>query len=77
MFVVFQIFLLKLPRKQVSRIIMGFIYSFVGLVIFLLGVKGGFMGAGENLGFILGKKACELAWGWKAFLIIIGFVLVR
>lgn len=74
MFVVFQIFLLKLPRKQVSRIIMGFIYSFVGLVIFLLGVKGGFMGAGENLGFILGKKACELAWGWKAFLIIIGFV---
>lgn len=74
MFVVFQIFLLKLPRGQINRIVMGFIYSFVGLVIFLSGVNGGFMSAGKMLGQILGTKAFELSAGWKIFLIITGLV---
>ena len=74
MFIFFQIFLLKLPRGQVRRIVMGFIYSFIGLVIFLSGVNGGFMSAGEMLGNILGAKASEAGIGWKIFLIAIGLV---
>lgn len=74
MFVVFQIFLLKMPRGQVSRIVVGFIYSFIGLVIFLSGVNGGFMAAGESLGKILGTKAATLGIGWKLFLILIGLI---
>ncbi len=73
MFIVFQLFLLKMPRGQVSRIVMGFIYSFVGLVIFLSGVNGGFMSAGESLGKILGAKI-SLGIGWKIFLLIVGLV---
>lgn len=75
MFIVFQIFLLKMPRGKVSRIVMGFIYSFVGLVLFLSGVNGGFMAAGSELGKILGTKAFSLGIGWKIFLVIIGLVL--
>lgn len=74
MFVVFQLFLLKMPRGQVSRIVIGFVYSFIGLVLFLSGVNGGFLSAGETLGSILGTKASTLGIGWKIFLVIIGLI---
>lgn len=51
----FQIFLLKMPRMQVVRMIRGFVLSFIGLVIFLSGAQGGFMNTGEQLGMALGK----------------------
>lgn len=74
MFVVFQLFLLKMPRGQVSRIVIGFVYSFIGLVLFLSGVNGGFLSAGETLGSILGTKASTLGIGWKIFLVVIGLI---
>lgn len=69
---IFQITLLKLPPFQVIRMIRGFLFSFVGLVIFLLGANGGFMPAGAQLGQILGKLAASSS-SWSAFLVIIGF----
>lgn len=51
--IVLQITLLKLPPHQCLRVTIGIIYSFLGLVIFLIGVKGGFMPAGRQLGFLL------------------------
>ncbi len=54
---IFQIFLIKMPPFQVIRMIRGLVLSFIGLVIFLLGAKGGFMPAGEKLGEILGDFA--------------------
>lgn len=54
---VFQIFLLKMPPFQVIRMVRGLLFSFVGLVIFLLGAQGGFMPVGEELGKILGEFA--------------------
>ncbi|MEN6363846.1 MAG: DUF1538 family protein, partial [Rectinema sp.] len=41
MFIVFQLTILHMPRHQVARMVKGFIYTFVGLVIFLVGVNGG------------------------------------
>ncbi len=57
MIVIFQIFLIKMPPFQVIRMVRGLIFSFVGLVLFLLGAKGGFMSAGETLGEVLGALA--------------------
>lgn len=57
MAVLFQITLMKLPPFQVIRMVRGLLFSFVGLVIFLVGAKGGFMPAGEELGESLGKLA--------------------
>ena len=56
LFIVFQIFLLKMTKRQVVRLVIGFIYSFVGLSIFLVGVNGGFMQAGRALGELLGQE---------------------
>ncbi|WP_191016621.1 DUF1538 domain-containing protein [Treponema zioleckii] len=57
MAIIFQIFLIKMPPFQVIRMARGLILSFIGLVIFLTGAKGGFMPAGEKLGEILGAFA--------------------
>ncbi len=53
-FLFFQVVLLKLPAHQVKRMITGLVYSYIGLVIFMLGVKSGFMMAGQSLGNALG-----------------------
>lgn len=68
-FLVFQFLLLKLPAQQVKRMITGLIYAYIGLVIFMIGVKSGFMTAGESIGMALGAMA-----GGNA-LIPVGFIL--
>ncbi|MDE6773873.1 MAG: DUF1538 domain-containing protein, partial [Treponemataceae bacterium] len=54
MAVFFQVTLIKMPPFQVIRMVRGFVFSFVGLIIFLVGANGGFMPAGERLGEVLG-----------------------
>lgn len=75
LFIVFQIFLLKMTKRQVVRIIIGFIYAFIGLTIFLVGVNSGFMQAGAALGQTLGSLAVTNGGGWYVLLIGTGFVL--
>lgn len=53
-FTLFQIFYLKLPWGFVFNLIKGAALTFVGLVLFLQGVKVGFMPAGMEMGEILG-----------------------
>ena len=74
MFIAFQIFLVKMPPFQVRRMISGLVYSFLGLIIFLVGVNGGFMPAGQQLGEVLGQKAVSLGGVWTVLLIAVGFV---
>ncbi|MDL2306731.1 DUF1538 domain-containing protein [Desulfovibrio sp. OttesenSCG-928-C06] len=54
MFFVFQAILLKLSASQVRRILIGMFYALIGLIIFMLGVNGGFTQAGQSLGLALG-----------------------
>jgi hypothetical protein len=54
MFVFFQLFLLKLSAPQVRRMILGMFYALIGLILFMLGVNGGFSEAGASLGQALG-----------------------
>ena len=53
-FLFFQFTLLKLPHHQVKRMLLGFFYTFIGLVVFMTGVKGGFSPVGQSLGMALG-----------------------
>lgn len=75
MFILFQIFLIKMTAHQVTRIVIGFIYAFVGLAIFLIGVNGGFSQAGAALGHALGAKAITDGKFWYAILIGTGLAL--
>jgi hypothetical protein len=64
----FQVLLLKLTRHQVKRIMLGFLYTFIGLVLFMTGVGGGFSPVGQSLGIALGH------YGGPG-LIPVGFIL--
>jgi hypothetical protein len=68
-FLFFQYVFLKMPREQVFNIVKGSILAFVGLALFLQGVKAGFFPAGELIGRQLG--ASEHNW----ILVPIGFIL--
>jgi hypothetical protein len=68
-FAFFQIFMLKLPKKQVYNALIGIVLTFFGLAFFLQGVHVGFLPVGREIGVIIGG----LPYRW--ILIPIGFVL--
>lgn len=74
-FFVFQIFLLKLRKRQVIKILVGMLYSYIGLSLFLTGVNVGFMPAGNYLG----KQLAGLEYNWILIPIsmLIGFYIVK
>ena len=49
-FAVFQVVSLRMPRKNVLKIVVGLLYTYVGLVLFMTGVNVGFLPAGTYLG---------------------------
>lgn len=59
----------KLSKKSFRKMLKGFIYAFLGLLIFLIGVNAGFMDVGTKLGYSLA------ALDNKFYVIVIGFVL--
>ncbi len=67
-FIVLQIFVLKLPRKKIKQMAIGILYTYIGLVLFLVAVNVGFM----PIGFKLGQ---EIAGAGNELLIIFGFVI--
>lgn len=75
LFIVFQFFLLKMTKRQVIRIIIGFVYVFIGLTIFLIGVNCGFSQAGAALGEKLGLLAITKGDAWYVLLIGTGLAL--
>ena len=54
-FLACQILFLKLPKRQLIRIGMGVLLTYIGLVIFLTGVNVGFMPIGYKLGVALAE----------------------
>lgn len=73
-FAVFQIFSLKLGRRGLIKIIVGMVYTYMGLVLFLTGVNVGFMPAGNYLGQVI----ASLPYRWIIIPIgmIIGYFIV-
>lgn len=52
-YIIFQIFFFKHKKRKVLDIFRGIFFTFIGLVVFLLGVNGGFMEVGARLGIKL------------------------
>lgn len=67
-FGVLQLVILKLPKKKLFQILIGIIYTFIGLVIFLASASIGFMPIGYKLG-------SELAAGANIGLIVFAFII--
>lgn len=59
-FILFQVLTLHLRRKQLGQIMLGIVYTYVGLVLFLTGVNVGFSPLGESLGALIGSAT----WRW-------------
>ena len=56
-FLVCQVIFLKLNARQLHRIAVGVVFTYVGLVIFLTGVNVGFMPIGYKLGYALSQMS--------------------
>ena len=74
-FALFQLFKLKLKKENVFRISVGFIYTFIGLVLFLCGANVGFMTVGNYVGRELG--ALSYSWIVIPLGMLIGYFIVE
>ena len=70
--VVFQLVLLKLPPKQMQKIIIGIVYTVIGLTLFFLGAKTGFIPTGNVLGASLATAVPRCNY---ILLIVVGCIL--
>ncbi len=62
-FLLFHFFSLRLSKRSFTKIIIGLVYTYIGLVLFLTGVNVGFSALGEVLGE-------ALAEGWTKYLLV-------
>ena len=74
-FAVFQIVRLRLHKKSLMKIIIGLVYTYVGLVLFLAGANIGFMPAGSYIGFVI--ASLEYKWIIVPIGALIGYFIVR
>jgi hypothetical protein len=73
-FIVFQLYSKRFHRHQLGRIIVGFLYTMIGLVLFLTGVNVGFIPVGELLGSQLASKSYN--WILIPLGVLIGYFIV-
>jgi intracellular septation protein A len=73
-FGLFQIIVLKLKKAQIIRIVIGLVYTYFGLVLFLTGVNVGFMPLGRYLGQTIGSS--QYNWIMIPIGMIIGYFIV-
>lgn len=74
-FAVFQIISLKMKGRALLKVVIGILYTYVGLVLFLTGVNVGFMPAGNYLG----EMIAGLSYRWVLIPIgmVIGYFIVK
>jgi hypothetical protein len=72
LFMIFQLLFLKLPRREVSRILTGTLVASAGLFLFLWGVAIGFLPFGRVIGEAIGSVSQK--WLLVPFGLILGFV---
>ena len=74
-FILFQIFSLKLEKRPLNKIIVGILYTYVGLVLFLTGVNFGF----SSLGHVLGSEMVVngLKWLLIPLSMLMGWFIIK
>lgn len=75
LFAAFQLFTGRFHRHQIYRILSGFVYTYMGLVLFLTGVNVGFMPVGQFLGSALAGGTVK--WLLIPIGMVIGYFIVR
>jgi hypothetical protein len=73
-FVVFQLITRRYHRRHLGRIAVGFIYTLIGLVLFLTGVNAGFLPEGRILGKLLASS--EYKWVLVPLGALVGYFIV-
>ena len=68
-FLIVQRTVIRQSKKEVRKILFGVFYTFLGLILFLLGVNAGFMDVGSIVGY------CVASLPNKIYVVVIGFVL--
>ncbi|MCM1387399.1 MAG: DUF1538 domain-containing protein [Bacillus sp. (in: Bacteria)] len=74
-FGIFQLLSRRYLKRQVKRVLIGFIYTYIGLVLFLCGVNVGFAPVGSSLG----NDIASASWKWLLVPIgmLIGYYIVK
>lgn len=74
-FVIFQLLSRRYLKRQIKRVLIGFIYTYIGLVLFLCGVNVGFAPVGSSLG----NDIASASWKWLLVPIgmLIGYYIVK
>lgn len=73
-FFIFQAFSRHFSKHQITRIIVGFFYTYLGLVIFLTGVNVGFIPVGHLLGAVIAGSPYK--WALLPLGALIGYYIV-
>ncbi len=74
-FGIFQVVSLRLSKRNLVKIIIGLVYTYVGLVLFLTGANVGFMPAGNYLGQVLAGG--KLPWLLVPVAMVMGYFIVK
>jgi hypothetical protein len=73
-FLVFQLISRRYKKHQLARIGIGFVYTFIGLVVFLTGVNVGFIPVGQFLGSQI--ASAPFKWVLVPLSMVIGYFIV-
>ncbi len=74
-FLLFQIFALRMNKTRFVRILLGVLFTFVGLILFLTGVNVGF----SSLGYVLGQEIAVSPARWLLIplVMLMGWFVIR
>lgn len=75
MFLIFQIVTRRFRSRQIAKAVIGFIYTFIGLLLFLVGVNVGFLPVGHLIGNHIGADAYR--WVLVPIGMLVGFFIVK
>ena len=77
-FNIYQLIFIKLPKKELLKIILGFVYTYIGLTTFLVAAKFGLIPIGFTLGNNLGNPSFNGQYDYLLILlaIVIGCAVV-
>lgn len=75
LFVLFQVIFRRFHSRQLIRIVSGFVYTYLGLVLFLTGVNVGFMPAGQYIGSTIAGSS--YSWVLIPIGMLIGYYIVK
>ncbi len=73
-FLIFQFTMLKLSKTTIKRILIGLIYTYIGVVLFLTGVNAGFLPVASLMGSTIAGG--EFSWILLPLSILLGYFII-